>query len=143
MDFVLRRIGIQSTGYAWVPNGNGYFFTNPGNGGGLQVTFEVPVSAEYIIWGRIMANNGNDDSICASVDDSEAVVWHTRQGGVETWTWDVVSIRQAGEEVLDTSHPNAYWLEAGTHSIEFSQREDGTKLDRILITNDLQYIPGI
>ena len=32
---------------------------------------------------------------------------------------------------------NIYWLEAGFHSLTIQQREDGIKLDNIVITNDL------
>ena len=34
-----------------------------------------------------------------------------------------------------------YYLEAGDHLLIIKQREDGTKLDQILITGDMYFIP--
>jgi hypothetical protein len=31
---------------------------------------------------------------------------------------------------------------AGIFNLEFRQREDGTKLDQIILTNDLSFVPG-
>ena len=38
--------------------------------------------------------------------------------------------------------PVTYYLEAGQHTLKVKQREDGTKLDRILITDDMQFVPN-
>jgi hypothetical protein len=32
-------------------------------------------------------------------------------------------------------------LEAEEHTLTIKQREDGTKIDRILVTNDMEYVP--
>ena len=47
------------------------------------------------------------------------------------WHWD---------EVHSSDHGNAvtnWTLAAGTHTLEIARREDGTLLDTILITNDI------
>jgi hypothetical protein len=48
--------------------------------------------------------------------------------------WDRVSNRE-GEDLL------VYRLEAGEHILVIQQREDGTKIDWVLITNDMKFVP--
>ena len=48
--------------------------------------------------------------------------------------WDQVSDRFGADPVM-------YYLEVGTHTLRVKGREDGTKIDRILITNDVDYVP--
>ena len=50
------------------------------------------------------------------------------------WIWDQVGDRKVSDPVI-------YYLEPGEHSLIIKQREDGTKIDRILITNDLEFVP--
>jgi hypothetical protein len=47
-----------------------------------------------------------------------------------------VSLRADGDP-RDATDPQRYWLEAGSHFLTIKQRDDGTKLDAIVITNDL------
>ena len=41
----------------------------------------------------------------------------------------------------DVANPVVYSLTAGPHTFTVKQRENGTKLDRILITDDMAYVP--
>jgi hypothetical protein len=75
------------------------------------------------------------------MDSGADALWDTKLGGKETWVWDRVSHRTGaapGEGVTLMQ----YALAAGTHTLQIKQRDDGTKLDKILITNDLNYIPA-
>jgi PKD repeat protein len=47
------------------------------------------------------------------------------------WAWS--------EAALDTTP--IFFLEAGVHTLVLKQLESGTQIDRILVTNDLEYIP--
>jgi len=82
----------------------------------------------------VISNSGEDDSFFASMDNGEYALWDTRMGGTETWVWDQVSDRGFSDPVI-------YFLEVGVHTLVIKQREDGTKIDRILITNDMGYVP--
>jgi hypothetical protein len=64
------------------------------------------------------------------------MIWHTKCGGQDVWTWDVVSNRSVNDP-RDESNPQLYRLEAGFHTLTIEQSEDGVKLDTIIITNDL------
>jgi hypothetical protein len=117
--------------YVWVPNGGGM-------GGVAEYQFTVPTAGTYVVWGRVISNSGGDDSFSVAMDDGADALWDTKLGGTEVWVWDLVSDRGAnyGEGV-----PMQYTLAAGTHTLRIKQREDGTKLDKLLITNDLSYTP--
>ena len=92
-----------------------------------------------MIWGRVFAPTGKDDSFFVSIDDGDYALWHVQNS--ETWAWDPVSNRDVGGDVRDAFNPAVYYLEAGEHTLIIKQREDGTKIDRILITNDMEYVP--
>jgi hypothetical protein len=53
------------------------------------------------------------------------------QGVSPSWVWD-----QAASDTTPV-----FFLEAGVHTLTIKQRESGTKIDRILVTNDLEYVP--
>jgi hypothetical protein len=66
-----------------------------------------------------------------AVDDGAFAAWHTKKS--TSWTWDSLKHGSSSDLVV--------YLEAGTHTLTIKQREDGTKLDKVLITGDLTYIP--
>jgi len=123
-------------GYVWVPDGTGNYTYPSVNAGYAEYHFEVPESGDYVIWGRQISNDSSGDSFFVSVDGQPEMVWYTKIGGQGVWTWDVVSNRNDGDP-RDASNPQRYWLEEGSHFLTIKQREDGTKLDTIVITNDL------
>jgi hypothetical protein len=121
--------------YIWVPGGYGKVLDPSQEAGYAEYNFEVAESGEYVIWGRVISNSSDEDSFFVSMDGGAYVEWHTAQGGEEVWVWDQVRNGAGNPE------PVIFYLEAGQHSLVIKQREDGTKLDKILITNDLAYIP--
>ena len=88
----------------------------------------------------MIATSGSSDSFFVSVDGQPAMTWHVLQGG-DTWVWDVLTDRLFSDE-RDSSNPNVYHFDVGPHSIEFIQRESGVKLDRLVLSKDLDFTPG-
>jgi hypothetical protein len=123
----------SADGYITAPNG-------AGTGGYTQFNFNIQESGDYVIWGRVIANDAASDSFNVSIDGGTDITWHTKQGGIETWTWDVLSERTYND-VRNASNPIAIYLMTGTHTLTIKQRENGTKIDRILIINDRSYVP--
>ncbi|MDX2417948.1 MAG: hypothetical protein QNK19_10860 [Xanthomonadales bacterium] len=123
-------------GYVWVPEGTGSFTYPSVNAGYAEFHFEVSEAGDYVIWGRQISNDSTSDSFFVSVDGQAELVWHTKLGGQGVWTWDVVSDRDV-DDPRDATNPQVYWLEAGFHTLTIKQGEDGTRLDTIAITNDL------
>jgi hypothetical protein len=111
--------------YIWVPN-------RSGRKGYAEYTFEVQTAGEYVIWGRVLSSNGRDNSFFVSVDDNKSVLWDTLIS--DTWIWGQIKNRN------ETS-PRIYNLTTGEHKLTIFQREDGTKLDKIIITSDFAMIP--
>ena len=126
--------------YVWAPNGSGNFSSLSSNAGRAVYTFEVAEAGDYVVWGRLIATSGSSDSFFVSVDGQPAMTWHVLQGG-DTWVWDVITDRLFSDE-RNSSNPNVYHFDTGTHSIEFIQRESGVKLDRLVLSKDLDFTPG-
>jgi hypothetical protein len=114
--------------YIWVPAGKYYSTT-----GYATYTFEVPDSGNYFIWGRVNAASTRSNSFSITIDGAGYVLWETKVS--KNWLWNPVKNRRDAD-------PKVYYLNAGRHSLTVKQRESGTKLDMILITDDFDYIPN-
>lgn len=106
--------------YVWVPNGTG----NDGPGY-VELSFSVPAAGDYYLWGKVIAPNGTDNSFYVAMDGGANYTWSI-SGEPTSWTWDKI---------------NTYALNAGTHTVRVKQREDGTKLDQLWITNEVGGTP--
>ena len=109
-----------------VPEGHGWR-------GGAEYTFHIRKSGLYVIWGRVMASHGGSNSFFVTVDDGTRLTWALPPTG-KTWVWD--RVHALGEAEAE------FFLESGEHTLVIAQREDGTRLDRLLITDDLDFVPG-
>ena len=118
--------------YIRVPNGQGNVWNSSQDGGYAEYIFDVQMAGNYVIWARLISRSWNDDSFFVSVDDGGYALWDTQYSGI--WVWD--QVRNRGGQ-----NPVMYYLDAGQHSLIIKQREDGTKIDSIIFTNDLYYIP--
>ena len=122
-------------GYICVPTGTGNVYSPSDSAGYAEYHFEVPEAGDYLLCGRQISNDNASDSFFVSIDDQPEIAWHTKLGGQGIWTWDVVSLRKP-DDPRDTVSPELFHLPAGAHTLRIKHREDGTKLDRLLITND-------
>ncbi len=121
----------SSGAYVWIPEGSGNILDNPSQAvGSVTYTFSLPVAGNYVVWGRLIDNLGN--SFFVSMDSGAYALWDTAGGSA--WGWDLVNNR-------DSADPLVYSLGPGQHTLVIRHREDGAKLDRILITNDRAYVP--
>ena len=118
--------------YIHVPNGNWDEWSPRQYGGYAEYTFQIPEAGDYVIWGRVIAGNNRDDSFFVSTDGNNFALWDVQISN--TWIWDQVNDRGGAD-------PFVFHLAAGQNTLIIDQRETGTKLDRILITNDLEYLP--
>ena len=116
--------------YIWVPESQGNRYNPADTGGETFYRFTVPIAATYAVWGRVLVNGG--DSFYVGMDDNTLLLWTTKHGE-GNWVWDQVH--------EGSTAPVRFTLTTGTHTLRIKQREDGTKLDQILITNDLSYTP--
>jgi hypothetical protein len=108
--------------------------TPEGAAGSATYSFEIKSPGNYVIWGRKIAATGDEDSFFIIVDGGREITWHLDQS--EVWAWDRVSDGATGPD------PAVFTLAAGTHTLVVKQRETNVKLDKILITSNLSYVPS-
>jgi len=124
--------------YIHAPNGVG------DNQGYADITFTVPFDDIYYIWGSAIASGLTENSFFYSIDNGAERIWDVSyENYTSVWTWDQVTDRGSGTWGQPEIDPVEFVLAPGTYTLRIRNREDGTKLDQILITNDLTYIPGL
>jgi hypothetical protein len=107
----------------------------PPTNGIATYTFNATTAGTYKVWGRTIAPSGNDDSFWVQVDNGKWYKWN-RIPVSTAWRWDDVHNDDAG------GTPVTWNLAIGQHTLKVAYREDGTRLDRILITDDLNFVPS-
>ncbi len=104
--------------------------------GWATFTVNIPVEGDYIMWGRIHARDGFANSFYVSVDKTEPFIWDVNKSN--RWEWDRVSDRGIGSTAEPSIDPMMFHFEAGEHTFTIGNRERDTRLDRIIITDDLE-----
>jgi PKD repeat protein len=127
--------------YIWAPEGIGDMLETSPAAGIAQYTVKVTESGFYVIWGRLLSNAKGTGSFFLTVNKDAALVWA------------LTGAEAAGEKLQDISQEDWRWqqaaqdttpivfLKAGTNILTIQHRQAGTKLDRLLITNDLEFVP--
>lgn len=107
--YITPKIGFNSTNAA------------PSNAGSsITYNFTVAENKNYDIWARIHAPNSADDSFWIKVDNQNWLPWYTAINS--TYTWQKLPLGTLN-------------LLAGYHTVSFAYREDGVRLDKILIAS--------
>jgi polygalacturonase len=120
--------------YVTVASGQNSKTSAPSNGSSV-IPFTVGTAGTYRIWGGVITPTDDDDSFWVRVDNGTWTDWNDIAPG-SSWHWaDVTDDTNSDAPVLVN-------LAAGAHTISFAYREDGTKLDRVLITSDLTLMPA-
>jgi hypothetical protein len=96
----------------------------------------VPSAGTYKLWGRVIAPSKEDDSFWVRVDGGPWVDWNDITPG-GAWHWATVTNDASSDAVVLAD------LAGGAHTLSVAYREDGTRLDRVLITNDLTLVPTL
>jgi len=111
--------GASGEQYIWVPNYASAF------------RFSVDHGGRYKVWGRVFCTHGAEDSFNMQMDEADPFNWNNIPHS-DTWAWD---------DVHDKTGARVFALDAGEHVLKLRSREDGSMMDKILITNDLDYKP--
>ena len=71
--------------FIYAPNGAGNEYEP---GGKIHATYTVTISqaGTYILWGRVQAHDGNDNSFFVQMDDDLDNLWEMETG--DAWHWD-------------------------------------------------------
>jgi hypothetical protein len=125
--------------FIWAP---GPPVTGGGGSGFAEFIIDIPENDTYAIWGRVVAWDGNSDSLWVTwtpADPEEnpqatqntEFRWSTAQGN--DWHWDRVN------HWLDGGTFEREWeLDKGETLLKIWSREDATMLDCLFISNNLQ-----
>jgi hypothetical protein len=103
-------------------------------GSGVNFSFQVPQAGDYYVWARVRGLSWTDNSFWFSVDGGTPIYYEVDHSGSWNWTWDQVH--------PDKQPINPYYLGAGWHTMRFAVREENTRLDVVLVTNDPSYVPS-
>jgi len=95
--------------------------------------FSVSSGGTYVIWGLVRSAGDTHDSFKIIMDDQDEIVWHI--SGFWDWTWDQVYIYNGDDPVQLNLAP-------GAHSLTVKNREWGSQIDKLIITNDLGFNPN-
>ncbi len=102
---------------------------NPPPTGEANFSVTVPHDGNYAIWAHLWYANVNANSYWLIVDNQTAIRVGNEDEGYRQWKW--VGWR-------DDSPSNRIWvpLTAGSHTIRMVGREAGTRLDRVVVTDN-------
>lgn len=132
---MLRQTDTAASGGQYVRVAAGSNSTSaPPATGRAALTFTVASPGSYKVWGRVIAPTTSDDSFWVRMDGGTWIKWNEIALG-STWHWDEVHDADNGNQVA------GFALAAGSHTLEIAYREDGTRLDRLLVTNDPGFVP--
>jgi len=135
-DFEIANDASASNGkYLWVPEGAGWNLRK----GEATYTIHINTPGDYVIWGKTFSALSSDNSFFIQIDDDFEALWAIALS--ENWLWDAVNHWGSGEEFNPEIDPVVFTLSVGNHILKIKQREDGTKLDKLLITNNMSYVP--
>lgn len=113
--FVTIKSGNNSTANA-----------SPDSSGFINYTFKIEKGGVYNLLARLICPSPNDDSFWIKIDNGSYSMWN----GITspTWQWHQFS--------------TSFSLSVGTHTLTIAYREDGAKLDKLWITNQLADVPN-
>jgi len=121
-------------------SGGKYIASGTANSGSASYTFTVPVSGEYVIWCRVLAPKDGQDSFTVAIDDGQEDIFDCAEGTWSTsWQWSRVNGRAGGSPL--TLNPRVFNLTEGEHKLVIRAWDANTGLDRIIITNDRNFVP--
>lgn len=118
-----------------------YVFSPVAEQGTVDLTVNVPVADTYVIWGKVLSPSYASDSFYVSVDGGPEDIYDDAEGMWSSdWQWTVVNGR-AGTATPAAVSPRLFGLTPGSHTIRFRCREANSTLERILVTNDPDFVP--
>jgi len=119
--------------YIEVRGGNNNIKNAPKDGQAIY-KFTVEKAGTYKIWGRVKIDMDDEDAFWVKMDNENWIIWQDIEVECK-WHWDEVHDYQNNKQVM------TYNLDAGPHTLVLTYGMDQTRLDKLLITNDLEYIP--
>jgi beta-lactamase regulating signal transducer with metallopeptidase domain len=107
----------------------------PPKDGRASYHVDVPEAGAYVLWARAMGPSDDEDSFWIRVNDSEWIRWNEIEDD-DDWEWQLVHDSDDDDEIA------VFPLRAGSNTLEVAYREDGARIDRIVVTNNMYVHPS-
>jgi hypothetical protein len=101
----------------------------------LDYDFEFPSNGTYYIWVRGKAPDGESDSVHVGLDGNPATYGDIGLSVPRTGSWGWVDEAADSRVTVDVAS-------ADVHTVNLWMRQDGVKVDKILLTQDSSYTPS-
>lgn len=122
-------------------SGGRYVTSSSANTGMATFTFTAPANGQYAVWARVKAASHATDSLFVQIDWGPTQIFDVAENKWSTnWQWTRLNTRGPNGEVMGIN-PWNITLTKGNHTIRMRMREPNTFIDRIVVTNNLSYIP--
>jgi hypothetical protein len=109
--------------------------------GSVKYTVNVPEDGDYVVWCRAIAQDALHASFFVKVDSGTEDIFDVAYGTWgPNWQWTRVNGRAGTGNPL-ALNPRVFTLTAGTHTLRFRDRDRFTKLDRVILTPDQNFVP--
>ncbi|WP_149498802.1 SdrD B-like domain-containing protein [Roseiconus lacunae] len=109
-------------------NGTGSHYNSPPAGDELTYEFSLERAGTFDMFALVSAQNGSDNSFWIQIDGGDWIEWHLNVTG-DSFEWQEVTSGWNQDAVR-------FDLDAGNHTLKIKVREDGTAIDKIVISDD-------
>ncbi|MEL6109124.1 MAG: SdrD B-like domain-containing protein, partial [Planctomycetota bacterium] len=121
-------IEVDDDGNEFLVAAGGNHYSAPPADSELTYDFTIDEAGVFDVYGLVSADNGGANSFWIAIDDGPWIEWHLNVTG-DGFEWQAVTDGSNQESVR-------FDLSAGQHTLKIKVREDGTRLDKLVITND-------
>jgi len=125
---------------------------NPDEPGPGEASYPVPIAeaGDYKIWCRVFAQSAGEDSFFVSIADSRGnTIYENTEYDIAgepvqlgEWLWTPVTYRVYEDDRFTGVEPRIFNLSAAEYTVIFKGREQNSILDRIIITNEMDFTPN-
>mgnify|MGYP001472022611 CR=1 FL=1 len=118
-----------SGAYVEIPEGAG----NPPKvqAGKVSFSFNTPADASYTLWARVWWEGECSNSFTVGIDDQPAFLFG-ENATYKAWHWVKYPVSRTAAPIK---------LAKGRHTLTFHNREDGVRLDQVLLSADKRFVP--
>ncbi|MGI6099806.1 MAG: hypothetical protein GX174_03245 [Lentisphaerae bacterium] len=99
--------------------------------GFARFEFDLPADGDYILWARVWWEGECSNSFTVQIDDQPAFLFG-ENATYRTWHWVKYPVARITPPLR---------LEKGPHVLRVSNREDGVRLDQILLSPNKRFVP--
>ncbi len=123
---IFADVSASEEQFIQVPDNGNIMVSNSTTGPGVHYDIDFVKSGVHYLWLRHRSPNGTDNSVNVALNGKLIHSWHMPDQQTE-WKW--------------AKMPVTFNVAVGKQRISLFLREDGTPVDRVVVTNDQDYVP--